>query len=198
MTDPVYDIFTSIDVTLAKKFTGKYYGLCEMVNTQGERYPVTSRSSKREKVNPADTWQLQVYHRIINGVRVPEEEFGRNQVWSYLVRMVIITNPNLGETIPIRIINALPRQVIVVDSSAVITDAMNIVTNHEEIASTEFSTIPEDKHRLTKNLFIVEYSLRLQLCAPRVIAPFPSNGIELEDSFFLVELEDSSDIIIRE
>ncbi len=198
MTDPVYDIFTSIDETLAKKFTGKYYGLCEMVNAQGERYPVTARSVKRERINPADTWQLQIYHRLVNGVRVPEDEFGRNEVWSYLARMVIITNPNLGETIPIRIIKELPRQVVVIGGSAVITDAMNMVTNHEEIASTEFSAIPEDKHRLTKNLFIIEYSLRLQLCTPIPIPPITGNGIELEESFFLVELEDSSDIIIRE
>lgn len=198
MTDPVYDIFTSIDVTLAKKFTGKYYGLCELVNANAERYPVTSRSAKRERVNPADTWQLQIYHRLLNGIRLPEEEFGRNEVYSYQARMVIIANPNLGETLPMRIVKELPRQVIVIDGSAVITDAMNIVINHEEIASTEFNSIPEDKHRLTKNLFIVEYSLRMQLCPPITPVPGVTNGIELENSFSLVELEDNTDIIIRE
>ncbi len=173
MTDPIYNIFTAIDVALAKKFTGKYYGLCEMINAQGERYPVTARSAKRERINPADTWQLQIYHRLLNGVRVPEEEFGRNEVWNYQARMVIISNPNLGETLPIRIVKELPRQVIVTDGSAVLTDAMNLVMNHEEIAATEFSTIPEDKHRLTKNLFVVEYSLRIQLCVMPIVTSRP-------------------------
>lgn len=198
MTDPIYDIFTKIDVTISKKFTGKFYGLCEMINSQGERYPATSRSAKRERINPADTWQLQVYHRIINGVRVPEEEFGRNEVWNYQARMIIIANPNLGETLPIRIVKELPRQVIVVDGSAVLTDAMNLGMNHEEISTIEFNSIPEDKHRLTKNLFVVEYSLRMQLCPPVIPPSTTTNGIELENSLFLVELEDSTDLIIRE
>ena len=164
MTDPIYNLFTAIDKVLEKKFTGKFYGLCELINANGERYPVTAIAQKRERINPADTWQLQIYHRLLGSVRVPEEEFGRNEVYDQQVRMVIISNPNLGETLPLRIIKALPRQAIVVDASAVVTDAMNLGTDHETIAVTEFGAIPEDKHRLVKNLFIVEYSLRLQLC----------------------------------
>lgn len=163
-TDPVYDIFTAIDVVLKAAFDGKYYGLCELVNANAERYPVTASPKKRDKVTPWDTWKLQVYHRLLTGTRLPEEEFGRNEVYNQLARMVIISDPNLGETLPYRMIKELPRQVIVVNASAVITDAMNVATDHEAIAVTEFNTIPEDKHRLTKNLFVIEYSLRLQLC----------------------------------
>jgi hypothetical protein len=170
MNDPVYDIIRNIEAALASKFTGKYYGLCELVNGQAERYPVTI-ATKRDRVNPADTWQLQIYHRLLAGVRVPEEEFGRNVVIDQTVRLVIIANVNMGETLPHKIVKALPRKVIVTEGAGMLTDIMNLNTDHETIATTEFGPMPEDKHRLVKNLFVIEYTLRLQLCEPIPLNP---------------------------
>jgi hypothetical protein len=170
MNDPIYDIISSIEKTIAARFTGKYYGVCELVNGQAERYPVTV-ATKRDRVNPADTWQLQIYHRLLAALRVPDEEFGRNVVLDQVVRMVIIANVNLGETLPLKIIKELPRKAIVPNGAGMLTDVMNVDRDHETIATTEFGAMPEDKHRLVKNLFVIEYTLRLQLCEPLTINP---------------------------
>lgn len=164
MIDSLKEIINKVDSVLQAKFTGKYYGLCELVNGQAELYPVTM-ATRRDRVNPADTWQLQVYHRIITSTRASGvEEFGRDQKFLIPVRLVVINNPGMGEDFIFRLAQSLPDAVSVEGSYAVLEDSLNISHDHQGIASIEFGSAWEDKHRLTKNISTIEYTLTLTVC----------------------------------
>jgi hypothetical protein len=164
MTDQIKEIINRIDQILQSQFTGKYHGLCELANGQAELFPVTI-ATKRERVNPSDTWQLQTYHRIITSSRTTGlNEFGTEQSFLVPVRMVVINNPNMGEDFIFRLAKSLPNLVTIPDAYAIIDDVLNISHDHQAIATVEFGTAWEDKHRLTKNISTIEYTLTLTLC----------------------------------
>src|SRR6478736_692460 len=153
MTDLVYDLIAKIDQKLSRSFTGKFYGLCELVNGQGQRYPVTSVAKKRDKVNPADTWQLQTYHRLGQGVQLPNEEnFGRAITMQQNLILTVIANVELGETLIHKIARYLPDLVKTTHGYSVLEDGYTINNDHESIAASEFGQAWEDKHRLQKNI----------------------------------------------
>lgn len=136
MTDLLTDIVNKIELGLQSKFTGKYYGLTEIFNAQSQTYPVTT-TLQRLRISPADTWQLQIYHRALNLTRTPDLEFGKNKNYAQQMRMVIIANINLGEDLGHKILNALPLQVVVSPNSAVV-DTTEVLSNDAAIATTEF------------------------------------------------------------
>lgn len=173
MTDNLKNVIDSIDKELQKEFTGKFYGIAEIVNSQAERFPVTI-ATRRDRINPADTWQLQTYHRILNSVALPStESFGTEQRYNQSVMMVVIANVNLGESFIYRFANKLP-QVIIFDGGYTVTqDGLSINADHEAIAQTEFGTAWEDKHRLIKNIWVITYNLVVAYCAPRIVFKVP-------------------------
>jgi len=174
MTDALKNIITGIDKWYATKLTGKFYGIAELINKQAERFPVTI-ATQRDRINPADTWQLQTYHRILNSTQLPtQEEFGKNLAYQITVRMVIITNVNMGEDFIYRMLNLLPTQVRINGAYAVVEDGAQVNNDHESIAATEFGQMFEDKHRLTKNIWSVDYNLSLTYCIDDIVKPDPT------------------------
>lgn len=164
MTDALKNIITAIDKSLALKYSGKFYGIAELINKQAERFPVTI-ATQRDRINPADTWQLQTYHRILNSLQLPNQDgFGKSLAYNITVKMVVITNVNLGEDFIYRFANSMPTLIKGVNSFAVLEDGLTINNDHEAIASTEFGQMFEDKHRLTKNIWSVDYPLTLTYC----------------------------------
>ena len=167
MTDLVYDLITAIDQKLSRKFNGKFYGLCELVNGQAERYPVTSVAKKRERVNPADTWQLQTYHRLGPVVQAPSEEnFGRQITLQQNIILTVIANASLGEFLIHKIAKALPDLISSSHGYSVMEDGYTINNDHQSIATAEFGSAWEDKHRLQKNIWQIEYVLNITECIP--------------------------------
>lgn len=165
MDDLLKALITDIDLGLSMFFTGKYYGLAELVNGQAERYPVTIHNAKRDRINPADTWQLQTYHRILNSTEVSNtENFGREKTYDQIMRMIVITNVNLGESFAWKLLDVMPEQVSSAAGYGVVMDASIINNDHEGIVTTEFGNIPEDKHRLQKNIIAIDYTLKVTLC----------------------------------
>src|SRR6478736_3703358 len=123
MTDLVYDLIAKIDQKLSRSFTGKFSGLCELVNGQGQRYPVTSVAKKRDRVNPADTWGLQTYHRLGSVTQLPsEEDFGRQITMQQNVILTVIANVDMGEYLIHKIAKALPLQVKSVNGFSILQD----------------------------------------------------------------------------
>jgi hypothetical protein len=164
MTDLIKNIINAIDRSLAMSYSGKYYGVAELVNSQAERFPVTI-ATRRDRINPADTWQLQTYHRILNSVQLPtQEEFGRDLAYQITVRMVIITNVDLGEDFIYRFANDMPAQINEASGFGILEDGIQINNDHEAIATQEFGQAWEDKHRLTKNIWAVDYNISLTYC----------------------------------
>jgi hypothetical protein len=167
MTDLVYDLIAKIDQKLSRRFTGKFYGLCEVVNGPGERYPVTCVAKKRERVNPADTWQLQTYHTLGSVVQLPtEDNFGRDITLQQDVTLTVIANVSLGEYLIHKIAKALPDLVRSTHGYSVLENGYTINTDHQSIAVAEFGNIPEDKHRLQKNIWQIGYTLNITECIP--------------------------------
>lgn len=166
MTDQLKQIIIAINAQLGNKFTGKYYGICEVVNSQAERYPVTI-GTKRDRVSPADTWQLQVYFKVANALQLPtQEEFGTNVAFQQTLNMIVIANVNLGEDFIYRIAKAIPMLINVTGGYSVLEDGMTINTNHEALATADFGSAFEDKHRLVKNIWSVDFNLSLTYCEP--------------------------------
>ncbi len=167
MIDLVYDLVAAIDQKLSRKFTGKFYGLCELVNGQAERYPVTSVAKRRDRVNPADTWQLQTYHRLGIGTELPNDEnFGRQTTIQQVLILTIIANVNLGEYLVHKIAKALPALTKNLHGYAVLEDGYTINNDHQSIATSEFGNAWEDKHRLQKNMWQITYTLNITECIP--------------------------------
>jgi len=164
MTDNLKNIIEAIDKNYASKFTGKFYGIAELVNGQAERFPVTV-ATKRDRINPADTWQLQTYHRVLNSIELPQTEtFGLERSYQQTFIMVVIANVNLGEDFIYRFAAKLPNLVKFSGGYTVLADGMNINSDHEAIAQSEFGQAWEDKHRLVKNIWTVTYNLTITYC----------------------------------
>jgi hypothetical protein len=165
MTDLVYNIVAAIDQRLSRNFTGKFYGLCELVNGQAERYPVTSAAKKRDRVSPADTWQLQTYHRLSNVLELPSgESFGRQTTLQQSMILTVIANADAGEYLIHKIARAIPELVKTSLGYSVLEDGYTINTDHQGIATNEFGNMPEDKHRLQKNIWQINYVLNITEC----------------------------------
>lgn len=162
MTDLIKDFVAKIDAVISAQFTGKFYGLAETFNAQGQTYPATI-ATKRDRISPADTWQLQIYHKQLEITRTPELEFGKNKNYAQSMRMIIISNTNLGESLGFRIAQALPLQVIAAPSSSVI-DTTEVISNDPAIATTEFGEAWADKYVVTKNIFTIDYTLNITQC----------------------------------
>jgi hypothetical protein len=164
MTDYIKEIVNSIERALALQYSGKFYGLCEIVQGQGEIFPVTI-ATKRDRINPADTWQLQIYHRLLNSTRADStEDFGKERSYNQVLRLVIISDVSMGESVAHNIANALPELIKVTGAYAVLEDSVNINTDSRSIASTEFGEAWDDKYQVKKNLYAVEYQITLTLC----------------------------------
>lgn len=162
MTDILIDQINAFDQYMKTLFTGKFYGMAELVNGQGEMYPVTVHAAKRDRISPADTWQLQTHHRVLTANKVPNAElFGRSKEYLIQMRLVVIANPNMGEGFILRFIDKFPDQVVTPGGYSIVEDILQASFDHPAIAQAEFGSAWEDKHRLTKNFWAINYTLRL-------------------------------------
>ncbi len=168
-TDFVKILIGKIDAELPVKGSSKLYGLAEVINGRdNEVFPVTI--PLRTRINPKDTWKLQTYHRQLNSQRGDTSmEFGLNKKFLLTIRHVVIADPEFGEDYIYHYLNDWPDQVATTGAYGVILEPAQIEHDHMAIAAVEFGQAWEDKHRLTKNFWAVQYVLEVTLSPECVV-----------------------------
>lgn len=173
------DIIDHIDEQIQECLgAGQFYGLCRLlIDDQGAVYPATYPDNSGSppslavtKVTPNDRYPILIYHRLLDGSLADSEtfSFGRSMTREnrQLVRMVVLVNFSLGESVIDNIINALPDEIINEDYKSIVfgTD-ITLIRDRDSIWTTEWGNAYKDKYQMRYNIYAVEYTLSYVRCA---------------------------------
>ncbi len=168
MTDLIAHIDEQIKSCLG--IEEKFYGLCELQESESETFPYVIGSLRKDRVSANDKYQVAIYHRILSGSLADDENmsFGRTMKkrQTLNVRMVVILDVKLGENYIDKIIFALPDKIdISAYHLAEVGSEISKIIDHPGIAGQEFGEAWADKisvHRF--NLYAIEYQLQYINC----------------------------------
>lgn len=167
-------ILNEIDKRIQDTFPNKglkAYGYCEVVKKLEETKPVTCQRDKkgnREVAEIHDRYNGIFYHRLLNSTWSDDESFSFGYKMSKRqrkrIRTVIAYKTVLGEEFINDFIAAIPDTITLTGFKLVDLREGTLIADHEAIYNQEYGQGSYEKHRITWNIFALEYDIEFILC----------------------------------
>jgi len=148
----------------------KYYGLCHQLEDDSESvYPATVEL-QAEKAVPDDSYDITIYHRLLDGDYAPVEEvpFGRNRYNrnTQRVRTVVFIKIGIETDTEIEdIINALPDKTVVDGyDNVLVSGEISLIRDRSAIWEEEYGDAYKDKYQAVYHLYALEYDIIYTKC----------------------------------
>jgi hypothetical protein len=169
------EILNELDKILQAAFSAeglKAYGLCEQIQKDSKPVPVSVDVTRKEAAIH-DSFNGIFYHRILPGTDpVTEDEemsFGATlkKRFAVHIRTVVAAKVRLGENFKYDFANAFPGKITTLsDYKFVFLNQLTLVDDHEGVYNQEYgpNLASYPKHRISWNIFALEYDLDFMLC----------------------------------
>jgi hypothetical protein len=168
-------ILNEVDRQLQATFKNKglkAYGFCELVDKDGKPNPVTCSNGINKSRTPAqihDSHKGIFYHRLLANTPVTEDEefsFGTLKLrFQPRIRTVIAFKQSLGEEFIFEFIDAIPDKITTLTGyKFVLLTQGTLIADHDAVFNQEYGQNSYEKHRITWNIYALEYDIDFMLC----------------------------------
>lgn len=142
-------------------------GICELAVKSDQPHPVSIPEKKQ--VAPDDRYEAVVYHRLLNDVATDDldNSFGSRvyKKHAQIVRTVVLAKMAKGKDWIDKFIDAMPEVIDGLTNYKLVNiNTINKNTNQDEIFNTEFGEGNYEKHRLSYNIYALEYTVEYIYC----------------------------------
>lgn len=145
------------------------FGLCHLVEDDNNSAIPVTVEEEAEKVTPDDQYQVITYHRLLNGSFSDREDlsFGKNRTKqnTQRVRMVVIIELSISQTLIDDIINALPDGFEITDyKQCTVSQSVDLIRDRKAIWNEEYGESYRRNYQQRYLIYAVEYTIEYIKC----------------------------------